>query len=368
MEPTTTIEYKKLDEFYLDAKNPRLGRRDPNENLSQEDVLDLMSDWKLDELAVSYLESGFWTHEALLVIEEMLYGQPHLVVVEGNRRLAALIYLRRAFNGEKVSDEWKLLVEGRDLPEELFDEVPYILANSREDIEAFLGFRHVTGIKQWDPEEKAQFIAKLIDERDMSYEEVMRKIGSTTPTVRVNYISYQLLLQMESTLPEFSPEYAENRFSVMYLTLRKEGVQQYLHIDIMADPETAKKPVPDEHKKNLAKFALWLFGNDDQDPLFEDSRRAEQFNTILKSPEARQYLEERKEPDFNRAYQLAVGDEPEILKLITGANDNIKFSLSYIHRYKDSRDMQEAIENLAIDFKELLTKFPSIEEQFFKDE
>ena len=32
----------------------------------------MMSDWVLDELAISYLESGFWTHEALLVVKEAL--------------------------------------------------------------------------------------------------------------------------------------------------------------------------------------------------------------------------------------------------------------------------------------------------------
>ena len=61
---------------------------------------------------------------------------------------------------------------------------------------------------------------------------------------------------MESTLEDFSPEDAEGRFSVMYLTLKRSGVQKYLQIDIMADPETAKKPVPEDHLKNLTNFAL----------------------------------------------------------------------------------------------------------------
>ena len=367
METVPKIERAKLDQLYLDAKNPRLGRQYINANLSQEEVLDVMSSWALDELAVSYLESGFWPHEALLVVQEELDGKHCLIVVEGNRRLAALIYLHRAFNREKVSDKWKSLVEGRDMPEELFDQVPYIQVNSREDIEAFLGFRHVTGIKQWDPAEKAQYIAKLIDERDMSYEGVMRKIGSTTPTVRANYISYQLLLQME-TLPDFSPEYAEDRFSVMYLTLRKSGVQKYLQIDIEADPETAKRPIPEEHKKNLANFALWLFGNDQQPPLFEDSRQAENFNTILENSEARRYLEDSKKPNFNYAFQLAGGGELETIRLINEAADSIALSLSRVHRYKDSQAMQDAVERLSIDFKELLNRFPRIQKQFSKDD
>ena len=364
------LKYAALDDLYLDAKNPRLGRQYTNADLSQKDVLDLMSDWKLDELAVSYLESGFWTHEALLVVKETLYGHPRLVVVEGNRRLAALKYLHAARHGGEVPRTWKNLVQNTLFSEKdfkkLFNEIPYILVDSRGEIAEFLGFRHVTGIKQWNPEEKAQYIARLIDS-GMSYEGVMRKIGSTIPTVRAHYISYQLLLQME-TLPDFLPEYAEGRFSVMYLTLRKQGIQQYLQIDIMADPETAKKPIPEEHKKNLANFALWLFGNDEQPPLFEDSRQAENFNTILKSPEAVRYLEDSKKPNFEHAFQLAGGDELETIRLINEAADNIALSLSHVHRYKESQKIQQAVEKLSVDFKELLNRFPELQTKFLKEE
>ena len=41
-----------------------------------------MRGWVLDELAVSYLESGFWTHEALLVVQEELEGEPHLLLLK----------------------------------------------------------------------------------------------------------------------------------------------------------------------------------------------------------------------------------------------------------------------------------------------
>ena len=368
------IQYTKLADLSLDAKNPRLDPRSTNETLSQEDILDLMrDDWALDELVVSYLESGFWTHEALLVIEEALNGQSHLVVVEGNRRLAALKCLYAAFHreqgsGQPISKKWRSLVENGEIPDNLFDRIPYIQVDSREDVEAFLGFRHVTGVKQWPPKQKARYIAKLIDERDMSYEEVMRKIGSTTPTVRTNYISYQLLLQMESTLPDFSPKHAENRFSVMYLTLRKEGVQHYLQIDILADPETAKPPVPKDHIKNLSNFARWLFGNDDHPPLFEDSRQAEKFNASLESPEARQYLEESKDPKLEHAFQLAGGDELETTRFIHEASNSIALSLSHVHHHKDSQKVQFAVEKLSGDFKALLNQFPKLKKKFLEED
>ena len=270
--------------------------------------------------------------------------------------------------GEDVPRKWKVLVQDAQVPEALFNQIPYIRADSRQEIEAFLGFRHVTGIKQWNPKEKAQYIARLIDEHGMTYQQVMRKIGSTIPTVRGNYISYQLLLQMESTVEKFSPKYAEDRFSVMYLTLRKSSVQEYLHIDIMADPETAKKPVPEAHLENLANFALWLFGNDEQPPLFADSRQSDKFNTFLESREAVQYLENSKKPNFDHALQLAGGNELETIRLINEAANSIALSLSHVHRYKESQKMQDTVKRLSIDFKELLNRFPSLRAEFLKDD
>ena len=374
---STELQYATLDDLYLDPKNPRLGRHYANANSSQEEILDVMNEWTLEELAISYIENiengGFWTHEALLVVKEELYGKQRFVVVEGNRRLAALIYLQKGINEEKVPRRWQSLVENvkkdaLEKLEKLFGHIPYIQADSRQDIEAFLGFRHVTGIKQWNPEEKAQYIAWLIDERDMTYEEVMRKIGSKTPTVRENYISYQLLLQIESDVTDFSPEYAEDRFSVMYLTLKKTGVQKYLQIDIMADPETAKRPVPKDHLKNLEYFALWLFGNDKKPPLFEDSRQASQFDTILKSEEAVRYLELSENPRFDYALQLVGGDELEIIELINKASYSIRLSLSHIHRHKNSQKVQRAVKGLTVDFKELLNRFPSLRTEFLEDD
>ena len=363
---STELQYAMLDDLYLDAKNPRLGRHQTDTNLSQEEVLEIMSDWVLDELAVSYLESGFWTHEALLVVEEKVDEEQRLVVVEGNRRLAALIYLRRAIDGEKVSKKWHQLIKNRNVPEKLFNEIPYIQIDSRQEVESFLGFHHdATGIKQWAPEQKAQYIAKLIDERDMSYEEVMRKIGSkASSTVRQYYISYRLLLQMEACLGNFSAENAEGRFSVLYLSLHKPSVHKYLGIDMAADPQIARTPVPKTYLNAFANFTRWLFGTQQQPPLFTDSRYLDDFGTILESHEAVQYLENSKNPNFDYAFQLARGDESEIIGLINGAGDNIAIALSRIHRYKDSPEMQRAVKRLAVDCKELLDRSPSFHEEF----
>lgn len=355
------IEYAKLDELFLDPLNPRLGRNNSRANLPQERVLELMTEWTLDELAISYLESGgFWVQEALLVTREKLYGEDRLVVIEGNRRLAALKLLYRAYHDPTAPKKWKDIASLHDEPENLFMEIPYLFVPSRGEIEAFLGFRHVTGIKEWEPAEKAEFIAKLIDERNMSYEEVRRKIGSKTPTVRQNYITYRVLRQMEDTVESFSPDDAERRFSVMYLSLGTHGAQEYLGVDMLAAPEKAKQPIPADRVASLKHFTKWIFGNasESQPPLFTDSRDVALFGLVLDSPEAVEYLETSDHPIFDFAIQKANADIPELIHLLTQAADNLELSLSRIHLYTDNEKLTKPLYRLYAHVDQLQKTFP----------
>src|SRR5713101_7902070 len=108
----TEIRYEDIVNLGLDPLNPRLGRENTGPDVSQEKVLSLMEDWTLDELATSFLENGFWPQEALVVVQEKLYGSVRKVVVEGNRRLAALRLLQKAIDGKAVGRKWTELVEG----------------------------------------------------------------------------------------------------------------------------------------------------------------------------------------------------------------------------------------------------------------
>jgi ParB-like chromosome segregation protein Spo0J len=357
------ILYAHVDELYLDQKNPRLGRAKTAANLTQPEILEVMKGWTLDELAISFLESGFWVAEALMVVKETVDGEDDkFVVVEGNRRLAALKYLQKVRNGDAPSRKWENIAEGTEISDELLEEVPYVMVDERKDIQAFLGFRHVTGIKEWRPAEKAQYIARLIEDESMSYVDVMRKIGSHTPTVRQHYISYRLLLQMEGE-EDISVEHVEDKFSVLYLSLRTEGVQKYLDINIMADPSIAHKPVPDEKLKKLSNFALWLFGDEKRAPVVRDSRLVDKFGVVLQSEEAVEYLERTDDPKFEVAYRTAGGDEPEIIKMIEQAADNVELALSRAHLYKESEKLQKAVDRLYKGVKQISTTVSMVTEE-----
>lgn len=366
MTPTTKIDYLSVDQLYLDPTNPRLGRNVASPDLSQEKVIDAMKDWTLDELAVSFLESGFWPQEALIVVKEKLYGQERHVVVEGNRRLAALKLLQRAIKGEIESKKWTEIIDGKKLPTNFFDSIPFIEVSDRKAVSAYLGFRHVTGIKEWNPAEKAQYISKLIDEGRLSYDEVRRKIGSKTPTVRQNYIAYKLLRQMEQQ-EGIAIGKVEEKFSVLYLSLRTHGAQQYLHVDIQATPEQAAIPVPKAHTDNLVKFALWLFGNEKRPPLFTDSRYVDQFGKILENEEAVEYLERSDDPRWEIAYRKAGVGEQDVIEFVEKASDNIQQALTEVHLFKKSEKVHKVVKRLGRDAAALLAAFPEIRNEVLKE-
>lgn len=370
MSVDTTIRHASLDELYLDPQNARLGRRNRESTLSQDKILDLMKSWSLEELAVSFLESGFWPHEALLVVQEKLYRQPRLVVVEGNRRLAALKLLFAARSGQPPSKKWDNIAKtGTPAAIARLERVPYLKAGTRQDIQAFLGFRHVTGIKEWEPAEKAEFIARLIDEHGLSYEQVRRQIGSKAPTVRQHYIAYRLLLQMENEVADqISVERVEDKFSVLYLSLRTTGVQTYLHVDPHAEPAHAKNPVPKTHLKNLVDYAIWLFGDDEREPIVTDSRLVDKFGKTLESPEAVSYLKMAKHPLFDTAYRLAGGSETELVELVERAAYDLEQALSTAHQHLKSRSLQKAVRRLGTDALQLLKLFPEIKKELLSDQ
>jgi hypothetical protein len=91
--------------------------------------------WTLDELVDSFLQAGgFWTQDALIAIKSPK-EEGKFTVVEGNRRMAALTLMREALRGKLEPPRWlKDRLTGSKLsPEdELFTQIPYLLADSRE--------------------------------------------------------------------------------------------------------------------------------------------------------------------------------------------------------------------------------------------
>ncbi len=351
------IKTEKIEEFRLDPENPRLGRVALREGWDQETILAEMQTWAPEELAISFLENGFWPQEAVLCLEEDLGDGHSLTVIEGNRRIAALLSLQNAADGSPHKRSWLKLVEEKAAKNQLKDilkAIPYIVMPDRESVDAYLGFRHVTGIKEWAPAEKAQFIAHLIRDRGMDYSEVFRKIGSKTDPVRRNFVAYLILEQMDE-YEEVDIEAVESKFSLLFMSLREANIRKFLGVQLDKSPAKDHHPIPDDHEENLRDYTLWLFGNNKIAPVVPESREMSRFALILGSPDAVKYLRntDSRRVDFEKAYQVSGGEQDEVFELLKEASYNLESALSTVHLYREDEDVRRITSRISEHVKQL---------------
>jgi hypothetical protein len=348
------IEQADVDLLQLDPDNPRLRRAHSDKLLDQDELLKEMVSWELDELIVSYLKSGFWQHEPLIVVRENRPGLTGEVVVEGNRRTAALKCLRRYLRGEPLPSRriTRIIEEGlQDRPgltdqDPLFSNVPFVRYAGREEVDAYLGFRHVTGVKQWEPQEKASFIAHLIDGRGYSYEATAKLIGSKPETIRRNYIAFHLLNTFENLIETDQAaealERARDDFSVFFLSLREEGIRQYLGISLNMVPEEVQEGIANLNRDKVERFLVWLFGSDETDAFIGESRNVKKFAEILSTPEAVEYITERKTPSFDLAYSLTKGASDDVVAALRESREMLRNVLADLDLKKADPEVAKA--------------------------
>lgn len=339
------LKYVGIDVLRLDPQNPRISRDKRKRGLTQDELLKEMSSWTLDELVDSFAQSGgFWTQDALIVVAERDGDKEtgNYIVVEGNRRLAALKLLFGAIGGTLAPPRW--LAERLDgyhpaLTDGIFTQLPILVADSRDDVLAYLGFRHVTGIKEWRPAEKAEFIVSLVDEKSMTYREVAKQIGSRTDTVRQNYVAFKMLLQMQET-EGFDWGEVEDRFSILFLSLRSEGTRRFLGVELTGDAPKATPPIPESKKADAKDYATWLFGGDGKPAVVKESRSVDKFGEILATPRAVEYLRSGPVVEFETAYSLTASADLVIDPLNEAARQ-IRLALSELPARSEEPRVQE---------------------------
>jgi len=146
--------------LHLDSKNPRLGR-EAAQSAPREIVQHLFEHYKAFDVAQSIAERGFFPNEALLAYKE---GNTY-IVVEGNRRLAALKALREPGLLEgAMRNKVERLARAIEHPERIA-KVPVTIAPSRRATDGQLVARHMgKPVQQWEAENRASFILDKLAE------------------------------------------------------------------------------------------------------------------------------------------------------------------------------------------------------------
>lgn len=144
----------------LDEVNPRLN---PSANRrAQREIIQYLFDHEdALEVARSIARNGYFPNEPLLATME----RERHIVLEGNRRLAALKALREpeVLEGRYRTSVERILRESG--PTAIPQAVPVTIAPDRASTDRQIAVRHVgTPVRRWRPENKASFILAKIDD------------------------------------------------------------------------------------------------------------------------------------------------------------------------------------------------------------
>ena len=310
------IEYVPYTQLKLDPQNPRL----PEEKLgaSTLELLELFErEYDLNELAQSYLENGFFTSEALIVNRE------NNVVLEGNRRLAALKYLHH--DEEAQAAGIATFDAGRSDEERLnkLIEIPVIFVDDRESLAPYLGFRHINGPKQWLPSAKARYVWQRViswieanpDSSDDPFYIVGREIGSNRTGVMNQYLQYAILREARDSfgLVRETGYILSKRFGVWSRLNNNLAVLD--HIGFTRDArKTAKsidkaaKEIDEAKLSGVLKDLTPEYAPDGailRKAVVTDSRQVADYAEVLNDAEALQHLREYR--NFETAVAMAKG-------------------------------------------------------------
>lgn len=278
-------EYVPIDRLLLDPNNFRFQNADDfvladdqrfAERSVQERTTKRIRSEGLVELKASIVSNGFLAVERLVVrrYKQREDGEWLHLVLEGNRRLAALQWIRDDYeSGQHVPAEVLAVLEA----------VPVIVIESDDDQATYLsimGIRHVGGIKQWGGYQRAKLVGDLKDRHALDSGEIAERLGMTKHEVNRRYRALKALQQLED-----DEDFADYASSAMY-PIFHEAV-------------------------SLPAVRTWL-GWDDDRAIFEDREQLRQFYALI-TPSRPDGDEETPERDPKITSYSQVRDLREIL-------------------------------------------------------
>lgn len=351
-------EKVEVERLRLDRRNPRLVGE--GENASEEEMIArLYLSADLGELLQSISTNGYMDIEPLIVMPDPDSSGDKLIVLEGNRRLAALRLLREPDLVSKIKKSESLSIPVPTIGEQqqtTLDTVSVCHVDSREAARSFIGFKHINGPAKWDAYAKAQFAAewyKSGHDNGVNLESIANAIGDRHSTIkRMVFAIYILEQAKEEDLFDIEDRYTTRlNFSHLYTALARSEYMRYLGLDTKwarHDPEPNQ--VAPEKSQELQNVLIWIYGSkkDDREPVIKSQNPdIKRLGTVLVHAEGRHVLETKH--DLDAAYASTESVDRRFIEALIKARENIQAATGLLRAY-DGQD--QSLLNIAADIKE----------------
>ena len=353
-----TITKVAVAQLRLDRLNPRLIGEDDRAS-DEAIVARLYRAADLDELLQSITANGYMDIEPLVVMDDPEARNGELIVLEGNRRLAALRLLREPDLARSIAASEGLRISIPPIADPLratLDKVSVYPVANRERARSFIGFKHINGPAKWDAYAKARFAAewyKAERSEGVDLAVIARAIGDKHDTIK-RMVSAIYVLDQAKNDGLFDIEDRHTRkfnFSHLYTALSRSQYMEYLGLGAAwarHDPEPNQ--VPREKLEELRKVLVWIYGSkeDGVQPVVQSQNPdIKRLGEVLAHAQGRHLLETTRNLDAAHASTEPV--DRQFTASLIRARDNIRDAAGSLRAY-DGRD--QSLLDIAEDVKE----------------
>ena len=333
---TQMVEIRSLR---LDDENPRLPLDKFGES-QDELVVYIALAFDAFTVAESIAAHGYFNSEPLIVME----SDGTWVVLEGNRRLTALLGLadpqvRRSFPDPASWDE--LSGMSGISPDSL---VPVVVVGGRSEATPIVGYRHISGILQWQRYAQARYVARLIDSDGMNYENVAEMIGLDKGKVANLYRDQAIVRQARDLGIDTGP--VEETFSLMDVAMSSPKLREHVGAPLGSRLEPGHDPIPDDKTDELKEVITWVYGYEATPPLISDSREISKLGNVIATDVGLRAIRdgESLEVALQRTRDAEANPRQRLLSRLRAGRNSLSSALEDLADFAEDPDVVEAVD------------------------
>jgi hypothetical protein len=326
-----------VDRLRFDVRNPRYAHESKfGESSDAAIVRYLYDNDDLSELLQSIANNGFIDMEPMIVTESTSTVDEY-IVLEGNRRLAAIFLLRSPSLCRDTRIDCPAIIP--DLRSTL-ESVRAVVVPDRASARSFVGFKHINGPHRWDALAKAQFATQWLEDAGSTgntLQSIAQSLGDSHSTVQRLVQGYYVLAQAEAKGVYNRDERSLGRkfaFSHLYTALTRPGFRAYLGLpEDWRGFDPLREPVPEDKFPQLGNVMRWLYGekNGPQPIIKSQNPDIKNLNSVLEKPEARYVLEAT--GDLDEALKQVEPPERLFQTALVEAKLNAELASSHVSAY-----------------------------------
>lgn len=284
-------DYRRISEE--DISNPRIQERTFNilTGKNQDNISDLIKSFKANGILNDPIQ-----------VKELPEG--NYLVVEGNRRTAALKQLYREY--QEAKDVGKLR-------ESDFKSLEVVLISDENPVEHLItmGIHHIGGKRKWSPVNQAQLIKDLIDNYNMTEIDVCNSLGITKHNLRRSLRTLAFIERYKNS--DFGDQFETNMYSVFEEITKNTKIKSWLEWN-----EYEMRP---DNSSNEERIFQWISKEETveedelgeereiiREPIITKSHEIRELSKFIDDPKAVEQMEESRSIIEAFALSDAVGE------------------------------------------------------------